>query len=156
MSSPASSPRPRRGERGGISWVSFVLLVLVVGGAYLAWIWLPIYFDHYTVKQVVRDFMNQAIKNPDDAALRRDMVLKIESLASVPGVDASGRPIRVPAVSLDERGVTWQRDASARTLHVAFDYERQVVYPLIDRAEVKVFTVEEDNDLTPPNWGPVR
>ena len=90
MSGPASSRRPRRVERGGISWVTLLLLVLVVGGAYLAWIWVPLYFDHYTVKQVVRDYMNQAIKNPDDEALRRDMVLKIR-VARAGGRRSTGR-----------------------------------------------------------------
>ena len=62
----------RRGERGGVSWVTLLLLVLVVGGGYLAWVWGPIYFENYAVKQVVRDYMNQAIKNHDDEGLRDD------------------------------------------------------------------------------------
>src|SRR6266540_1651710 len=83
MSGRASSPWPRRVERGGISWVTLLLLVLVLGGGYLGWVWVPLKFDDYTVQQVVRDYMNQAIKNPDDEGLRRNMVLKIRSLAQV-------------------------------------------------------------------------
>ena len=139
-----------------MSWVTVVLLLAVAGGAYLAWVWLPLYFDHYTVKQVVADYANQAVKNADDAQLLRDMAAKIRSLARVDGVDAAGRPAKVPAIPLDEQSVTWQRDTSARSLHVAFDYERTVVYPLIDRTDVAVFTLDKTYDLNLPDWGPAR
>jgi hypothetical protein len=158
MSGPSSSsPRPRR-ERGGVSWVTLLLLVLVAGTGYLGWMWVPLYFEHYTVKQVVRDYMNQAIKNRDDDGLRRNMVLKIRSLAQVDGVDVHGRVARVPAILLDERQVAWERDLSARPplLRVAFDYERAVRYPGIERTETKLFTVDLTNDMSLPEWGPAR
>lgn len=139
-----------------MSWVSLLLLVLVAGGAYLTWVWAPLYFDNYTVRQVVADYMNQAIKNRDDAQLRRDLVQKLESLRIVDGVDPDGRPTKVPAITVAEQDITWERDETTRSLRVAFDYERQVVYPLVDRVAVKVFSVEQSNDLTPPNWGPSR
>jgi hypothetical protein len=158
MSGPASSRRPRRVARGGISWVTLLLLAIVAGASYLAWVWLPLQFDHYTVRQVVRDYMNQAIKNPDDAYLVRQMCLKLQSLRAVDSVDAAGRPVRIPAVMVEERQVTWERDRNRRppTLRVAFDYERQVIYPFIDRVEQRVFSVDETNDMTPADWGPPR
>jgi hypothetical protein len=129
---------------------------VAVGAAYLGWVWLPLYFDHYTVKQVVSEYMNQAVKNPDDARLVRDMVTKIASLRTMDAVDPSGRPVKVPAVPLEESAVTWQRDTSAKTLRVAFDYERQVVYPFIDRVDVAVFSLDRTADITIPDWGPAR
>lgn len=158
MSGPASPRRPRRAERGEISWVTVVLLVALAGGGYLTWVWVPLYFEHYTVKQVVRDYMNQAIKNSDDAGLRRNMVLKIRSLEQVNATDAYGRAVRVPAVPLDEGQVTWERNASAQppTLRVAFQYERQVVYPILERTDVKLFDVDLTGDLSRADWGPAR
>ncbi len=158
MSGPASPRRPRRAERGEISWVTVVLLVALAGGGYLTWVWVPLYFEHYTVKQVVRDYMNQAIKNSDDAGLRRNMVLKIRSLEQVNATDAHGRAVRVPAVPLDEGQVTWERNASAQppTLRVAFQYERQVVYPILERTDVKLFDVDLTGDLLRADWGPAR
>ena len=157
MSRPASSREPRRVARG-FTWVSALLIVLVAGAAYLGWVWLPVEFDHYTVRQTVEDYMNQAIKNPDDAGLVRAMCAKIRSLRSMDGVDASGNRIRVPAVVLDEQAVTWQRDTNAKppTLRVAFEYERQVVYPLIDRVAVKTYRIDQTKDMTTADWGPPR
>jgi hypothetical protein len=145
-------------ERGGASWVTLLLLALVAGGGYLGWVWAPVYFELYTVKQVVRDYMNQAIKNPDDEGLRRNMVLSLASLARLDVVDALGQPAQIPAIQVDERQVEWQRDAAAQppTLRVAFAYERQVVYPILDRLEVKVFEVELMGDLTRAEWRPSR
>jgi hypothetical protein len=147
-----------RTQRGAITWVTLLLLVAAVVTGYLLWVWAPVYYENYAVKQVVRDYMNQAVKNPNDEVLRRNMVLKIRSLAEVDGVDAYGRPARLPAVQLEEQDVTWERDKSAQPpmLRVAFDYTREVELPLLDRTASKVFTVDLTNDLTVPDWGPSR
>ncbi len=149
---------PLRSERGEITWVGLVLLAALGSGAYLGWTWLPLYFDQYAVKQVVRDYMNQAVKNPDDETLRRNMVRKIRLLGEVETVDEYGRRIRLPTVPLDEGAVVWERDAGSQppTLHVAFDYERQVEYPFLGRKATKVFTVDVTSDLSLPDWGPPR
>ncbi len=155
---PGRPDSARRGERGGVTWVSLLLLVLVVGGAYLAWVWAPIYLENYEVKQVVRDYMNQAIKNRDDEALRRNMVLKIRSLDQKSVLDEYGRTIRVPTVPLEERDVAWERDAGSQPpmLRVSFEYAREVAYPVLDRTTTKVFVVDLSNELTVPDWGPPR
>jgi hypothetical protein len=147
-----------RAQRGAITWVTFLFLVVVVVGGYLLWVWVPIYYENYAVKQVVRDYMNQAVKNRDDQALRLGMVTKIRSLAQIEGVDAYGRPVRLPAVGLEERDVTWERDTNAQPpmIHVAFDYSREVDLPILDRRTSKVFNVDLSNDLTIPDWGPAR
>lgn len=133
-----------------------LLLLLVAGGGYLAWVWLPLYFDHWTAKQVVTDYMNQSVKNKDDAALRAAMVRKLALLNQVDGVDQYGAPTRVPAIQVDERAVTWERDDGAKSLHIAFEYERQVVYPLLKRTTVKTFSVDKTFDISLPDWGPAR
>jgi len=149
--------RPRGGERG-VSWVSLLLLVLLVGGGYLAWVWVPVYFVHYEVKQVVRDHMNQAIKDRADARLVERMVQRIARLDTVPGLDRTGAPELQPAIVIDPREVSWERDTSTTPamLRVSFVYEREVAYPLLDRVVVKAFAVDLENELTVPDWGPSR
>ena len=156
MSRPASSAIPQHGERGGVSWVTLLLLAVVGGAGYLAWVWLPIYFDHYTVKQVVTDYMNQAVKNPDDAELRRGMVAKIHSLGQIDTVDQWNRPVKVPAIPVVESEVIWQRDVATKSLRVAFEYERQVHYPFLDRVVVTTLTLDRTGDINRPDWGPTR
>jgi hypothetical protein len=154
----AGRPRPRRGERGGVSWVTALLVVVVVAGGYMGWVWLPVYVEHYAVKQVVHDYMNQAIKNRDDSGLRRKMVEKIRSLVEREVLDASGNAVVVPAIDLDEQQVAWERDAESQPpmLRVAFEYEREVALPWLERTMTKTFAVDLENELSVPNWGPAR
>jgi hypothetical protein len=156
MSGKASSATLLRGERGGVSWVTLLLIVVVAGAGYLTSVWAPIYLETYTVKQVVKDYANQAIKNPDDAALRAAMVAKIHSLRQLETVDANNRPMKVPAIPVVESEVVWQRDVQARTLRIAFEWDRQVVYPFLDRVTVTTFTFDRTEDLNPADWGPPR
>lgn len=151
-------PRLARAPRGQITWVTLVLLVLLGASGYLGWVWGPVYFENYAVKQVVRDYMNRAIRDRDDATLRRNMVHKIRSLSQVDAVDPHGRPVRLPAVALEERDVSWERDAQSQPpmLRVSFEYVREVPLPLLDRTATKVFLVELSNDLAPADWGPAR
>ncbi len=148
----------RRAERGAVTWVTLLLLAGLAGGAYWLWVWGPVYVVHYEVKQVVHEYINQAVRDRRDAELVQNMVHKLETLALVDGEDASGAPVRVPAVVVDPADVTWERDASAEppTLHVAFQYERSVAYPFLDRTGTRVFTVDIDGDLSRPDWGPGR
>jgi hypothetical protein len=147
-----------RRQRGAITWVTLLLLASVVVGGYLFWVLGPIYYENFAVKQVVRDFMNQAVRNRDDAVLRSNMVARIRSLSQVEAVDAYGRPARLPAIPLEERDVTWERDMRSQppVLHVAFDYVREVNLPILDRTASKQFTVDLSNDLSLPDWGTAR
>lgn len=159
----SGAPRPggarsgHRSERGEVTWVTLLLLVSLAASGYWLWVWGPVYVVHYEVKQVVREFINQAVRNPNDGELVGKMVHKLETLAVVDGEDADGAAARVPAVSVDPAAVTWDRvRAEPPTLHVAFDYERSVTYPFLGRTGTKVFTVDIEGDLSRPDWGPER
>jgi hypothetical protein len=151
-----TSPASRRPlERGQFSWVSFLLLVVFVGGIYLAAVWAPIYILHYEVKQTVRDYMNRAVKNRDDEALISQMCLRLAALDTTVEVGEDGKKTSGPTVVVEPEDVTWERDATStpRTLHVAFDYVRVVKYPWIDRSEEKVMSIDFTEDISIPVWG---
>jgi hypothetical protein len=147
-----------RSARGGITWVTAVLLVLLVGGGYLAWTWGPVWILHFEVKQTVHDYMNQAVKNPDDAELVQNLVHKIRTLDEqlVPG--ENGELVEVPTVDVDPGAVTWERDLAADppTLHVQLQYSRAVKYPLVDRWTEVTLDVDLTQDIARPDWGPSR
>jgi hypothetical protein len=154
-----TSPASRRPlERGQFSWVSLVLLLSFVSAVYLAMVWVPIYVLHYEVKQTVRDYMNRAVKNPNDEALITQMCARLGALDTTVEVDEAGRKSSVPTVVVEPRDVTWERDATStpRTLHVAFEYVRVVKYPWLDRSEEKVMSVEFNEDISIPVWGNSR
>lgn len=147
--------RGPRSARGAITWVTALLLLLAGTAGYLAWVWVPVYYLHYEVRSVVRDFGNQAIKNPADADLVQKMCAQIRGLSRVSVPDGEGGTAVQPAANLQPQDVTWERNAetSPPTLHVAFEYRRDVYYPFLDRWEEKTMRVDETLDLTRADWG---
>lgn len=157
MLRPPPYPSPR-GPRGQITWVTALLLAAVAGGGYLAWVWVPVYVVAFEARQVVRDYIHQAVKDPDDAGLRERMVQRLRLLDAAEVVGEDGAPVRVPAVDVAAQDVTWERNREVRppTLRVAFDYTRVVAYPWLDRRAEKVFTIDLTEDVSIPDWGPAR
>jgi hypothetical protein len=158
MAPHTSNHRPRRYERGGVSWVTLLLLATLAGSVYLVITWAPVYVVHYEVKQTVRDFMNQAIKNSDDAVLIEKLCEKVRSLDSTTVVFEDGRTEKAPSVNLTPSDVTWERDSSVTppTLRVAFQYTREVHYPYLEKASEWVGTVDLFKEIGVPDWGPSR
>ena len=154
----SSSASRRPLERGQLSWVTLLLVTALGTGIYLGVVWAPIYIVHFEVKQTVRDYMNQAVKNRNDAHLVERMCQKIALLDSTVEVGEDGRKTRTPTVVLSPSDVTWERDTSATPpmLRVAFEYVRVVTYPLLDRTQEQVMTVDLSQDIEIPNWGPSR
>jgi hypothetical protein len=143
-----------RGPHGAITSVGLAMLAAAVSAGYLAWVWVPVYALHYDVKQVVRDFGNQAVKSSDDASLVARMTERLAALASVPVSDPSGRVASRPLVDVRPQEVTWQREGDV--LHVAFAYEREVAYPVLARSVTKVMAVDLSLDVSRPDWGSPR
>ena len=153
---PAPRLRRRRLERGAASWVTVLLVLGLAAGVYAAVVFVPPAVLHYEVKQVVRDYGNQAIKNLNDEQLLRDMVQKIRSLDDVQGVDEAGRKVRIPVVDLQKEDVVWERAKDPPTLHVAFEYPRTLELPWLDRRIERVFRVDLTMDQKRADWGPQR
>ena len=150
-------PRGRRAERGA-SWLSLLLLLAFAAAAYLAWVWVPVYIVHYEIKQVVRDYMNQAVKQPNDGELVRRMLDRLSRLHTVVGEDEAGRRIETPVIVIDPRDVIWERDTTTTPpmLRVSLVYEREIDYPWLERRTTKAFAVDLEEDLTVPVWGAER
>jgi hypothetical protein len=145
-----------RGERGAASWVTVLMLIGLVVGGYLAVVFVPPAVLHYEVKQVVRDYGNQAIKNANDEELIQRMLHKIRSLESVEATDGAGRTVRVPVVDIPREEVVWERSKEPPTLHVAFEYVRTIEYPFLDRSIERVYQVDLTMDQARADWGPSR
>jgi hypothetical protein len=146
----------RRWERGMASWVTVVLVLGLAAAAYAAVVFVPPMVLHYEVKQVVRDYGNQAVKNRNDAELVEKMIAKIRLLQDEEVVDETGRTVKVPVVDLRREDVTWERFETPPRLHVAFEYPRTLELPWLDRTIERVYTVDLTMDQTRPDWGPAR
>jgi len=143
-------------ERGRITWVTLLILLGFASACYLAWVWAPIYIVHYEVKQVVRDYCNQAVKNKEDADLVRRMLHKFRTLDYEWTTNELGKQAKVPVIALEPRDVVWERSEDPPQLHVAFEYVRQVRYPFLDYTTEVRMPVDITEDISVPDWGPTR
>jgi hypothetical protein len=148
--------RGKKLERGTASWVTLLMILGLAAGAYAALVFVPVWVLNYEVKQVVRDFGNQAVKNKDDAVLLDGMLQKIRLLQQVDGVDAAGRKVMVPVIDLQKQDVTWERSTDPLSLHVEFEYPRVLELPWLDRTIERTYRVDLTMDLKRADWGPVR
>jgi hypothetical protein len=148
-----SRARATPGERGA-AWVNLLLLLALAVAGYLAWVWLPVYADHYQVKQTTRDYMNRAVKDRNDAALVAGLSGALLRIGHVRLKDEEGTVYDVPAVDVPPDAISWERDTSGKppVLRVSFEYERTIVLPFLDRTTVKHFSVELETDITVPTW----
>ena len=129
----------------------------MVSAAYLVWVWGPIYIVDYEVKQVVRDYCNQAVKEKGDAQLVERMLHKFRTLDYEWATNELGRQVKVPVVDLEPRDVLWERsDDPSPQLHVAFEYVRRVRYPFLDVTTEVQMPVDVTADIGLPDWGPTR
>ncbi|HEX9290809.1 MAG TPA: hypothetical protein VF904_14915 [Anaeromyxobacteraceae bacterium] len=153
---PTARKTPRLLEaRGAITSVGLAMLLAAAAGAYLTWMWVPVYTAHYEVKQIVRQFGNEAVKNPNDALLVAAMIAKIRALQNVESVGPDGRLLSRPAIEVRPQDVTWER-VEPSSLHVAFDYDREVVFPFLERSTESVMRVDLTMDVSVANWGSPR
>jgi hypothetical protein len=148
--------RGKKLERGTASWVTLVMILGIAAGAYAAVVFVPVWVLNYEVKQVVRDYGNQAIKNSDDAVLLDGMLKKIRTLQQVAGIDEAGRKVMVPVIDVQKQDVTWERSADPLSLHVEFEYPRVLELPWLDRTIERTYRVNLTMDLKRADWGPAR
>jgi hypothetical protein len=148
----SASRRPL--ERGQFNWVTAVLLTVLLGGAYLALTWAPVYWLHNQVKQATRAAMHEAVHQRDDQKLVIDLCQALGRLEQFEQEDGRGRVVKVPVVEVAPSEVTWERDVAAKPpmLHVAFQYVREVRYPWIDKSVEKTLSVDLIQDIEIPRW----
>ncbi len=152
----AAEPRRLLDEKGRITWVTLLLLLAIGSAGYLAWVWGPIYIVHYEVKQVVRDFCNQAVKIKDDASLVQRMIYKFRTLDYEWTTNELGKQVKVPVVDLEPKDILWERTQDPPQLHVAFEYVRQVRYPFLEITSEIRMPVDITEDISMPDWGDTR
>jgi hypothetical protein len=145
--------RARRGERGEVSWVGLLFLLSIAAAAYLAVAWVPVYVRKQQVEEIVRSQANSAVKNLDEAYLVADLARRVRALETVEVEDPDGRRVRVPLIDLNPQDITWERNTETRTLHVAFTYTLEAVYPWIGRTQPYAVDVDITADVALPDWG---
>jgi hypothetical protein len=141
----------RRAERG-LTWVSFLLLVLVVAGAYWAWVFGPAYLDNASVKQICATGANLAYTERNDATLRAWLYNHIREQFAYDYMQANGMPAKGYKIEFEPSDVRLERTAAPALIRIDISYSRTIALPIVGGARTLVFNDHAEQDLSPVKW----
>src|SRR4030095_16159064 len=109
------SDRLVRRPRGAVNLVRLTLTVAFLSGAYLAWIYVPLWLDNLEVKQAVAAGVGQLASElgADPERVRAEFVRRLSNVGSH-WEERDGRQVEVPGLGLDAGDVKLERDGGTQ------------------------------------------
>ena len=124
-----------RRPRGAVNLVSLTLLVAVVSGAYLAWIYIPLWLDDLDVREALAAGAGQLVAENtalDAAAIQKMVAIRLARVGTH-WEEQDGKQVEVPGLALEPDDVQLERAHDGRTGRVSVDYARKVKLKPLDR-----------------------
>ena len=123
-----------RRPRGAVNLVSLTLTVAFLSGAYLAWIYVPLWLDTLDVKQAVSAGVGQLTSElgADPERVRAEVVRRLSNVGSH-WEERDGRQVEVPGLGLDAGDVKLERDGETKVVRLTVDYHRTVKLVPLER-----------------------
>jgi hypothetical protein len=141
-----------RSQRG-LTWVSFLLLVVAVAGGYWLYVFAPVYIDNAEVKQFCAQAGNMAYTERRDEMIKAFLVNNIRSKFVYDEMQPNGMTKKAYAIDFDpDQDVRIERTETPPLINIDVSYGRRVALPIIGGARTINFTVHADKDLSPVKW----
>jgi hypothetical protein len=117
-----------------VNLVSLTLTVAFLSGAYLAWLYVPLWLDNLDVKQAVSGGLGQLTSElgADPERVRADVVRRLSNVGTH-WEERDGRQVEVPGLGLDARDVQIEREGDTKVVRVTVDYNRTVKLVPLER-----------------------
>jgi hypothetical protein len=117
-----------------VNLVSLTLTVAFLSGAYLAWIYVPLWLDNLDVKQAVSAGVGQLTSElgADPERVRAEVVRRLSNVGSH-WEERDGRQVEVPGLGLDAGDVKLERDGETKVVRLTVDYHRTVKLVPLER-----------------------
>lgn len=143
----------RRRSPRGLTWVSFLLLVLVVAGGYWAFVFVPVYVDNAEVKQFCAQAGNLAYTEKRDSAVKFFLVQHILDKFVYDEMQPNGMTKKSYKIDFDpDRDVTIERIADPPSVNIEVTYARTVALPILGGARTLNFSLHTQQDLSTVKW----
>ena len=140
-----------RRPRGAVNLVSLTLLVAVVSGAYLAWIYIPLWLDDLDVREALAAGAGQLVAENtalDAAAIQKMVAIRLARVGTH-WEDQDGQQVEVPGLGLEPDDVQLERAPDGRSGRVSVDYARKVKLKPLDRYWTIRFHTSRDGVFRP-------
>lgn len=111
--------------RGKTDLSTLFWVVVVAAAIYAGVIFIPVYADHFDVKEAVNAAYNAAGKE-NDAGLRAKMQFMLRNTGTHKETDDFNYTVVKPGLGLTDDQIVIERNDVARTVLIAVDYARDV------------------------------
>jgi hypothetical protein len=134
----------RRGERG-ITFVTVLLLLAVLGGAYWVMTFGSAYWENQEVKTLLKEAANLSYHEKSDQRVREFILRRLQS--QFPG---SGK--QAMALDFDPGDLRIERTESPKHINIWLTYSRTVKTPFVDQERSVTFNDFAEQDLSDVKW----
>ena len=108
--------------------VSLTLLVAVVAGAYLAWLYIPLWLDDLDVREALAAGVGQLTSESlgmTEAAIQKTVANRLARVG-YHWEEQDGRQVQVPGLGIEADDVQIERGADGKSGRLSVDYVRTV------------------------------
>ena len=115
--------------------VNLTLTAALLSGAYLAWIYVPLWLDDLDVREALSAGLGQltAETSAFDGPAVQKMVATRLAKVGYHWAEQDGRQVQVPGLGIDPEDVQVERGADGRSGKVALEYARTVKLQPLER-----------------------
>ena len=140
-----------RRPRGAVNLVSLTLLAAAVSGAYLAWIYVPLWLDDLDVREALAAGVGQLVSENTamDAPAIQHMVATRLARVGTHWEEQDGRQLEVPGLGIDPGDVQMERAPDGKTGRLTLDYARTVKLRPLERYWTIRFHTTREGTLRP-------
>jgi len=111
-----------------VNLVSLTLLVAVVAGAYLAWLYIPLWLDDLDVREALAAGVGQLTSESlgmTEAAIQKTVANRLARVG-YHWEEQDGRQVQVPGLGIEADDVQIERGADGKSGRLSVDYARTV------------------------------
>ncbi|MGI5864190.1 MAG: hypothetical protein ACOX6T_19340, partial [Myxococcales bacterium] len=136
---------------GGSGATNMLWLAGLLALVYFGIMYVPAYVEAYQVKQVLREAVNLAYREPNDDKVRTFIQNKCKQIGSHYEI-RDGEERNLPGIVLLDDHVFVNRDTSEQTIVLQVEYEKYIYFPFTKKQRVLQFSPSVKGDISPVKW----
>jgi len=130
-----------------VNLVNLTLLLLVAGGAYAGWLFVPLWLDDLDVREAVAVGFGQ-LPVESDQRIRELVMARLRNVGTH-WEDQEGKQVELPGLGVNMEDIQVERNPQSNTGRVAIDYTRTVKLKPLDRYWAVHFLAQRSGVLRP-------
>jgi len=134
-----------------VNLVSLTLLVAVVAGAYLAWLYIPLWLDDLDVREALAAGVGQLTSENlgmTEAAIQKVVANRLAHVG-YHWEEQDGRQVQVPGLGIEADDVQIERGADGKSGRLSVDYARTVKLKPLEQYWTLRFHTSREATLKP-------